>query len=413
MNKALIVSYYFPPMNGPGAQHPYMFFRYLPEHGYETTAISTSLYSDESTRASFTPSGHVVYVPISRLGKKLLQPLTSAETMVQYGFNAYHHGFVPWSIAAMGAASRILRNGRYSAIVSSSPPASSHWLAYRLKKRFPNLRWIADFQDPLVGNPFKSSKTVVHRMEAKLERTIFAHADAVCANTDEVQQMWMERYPEWRSKFAVVWGGYDPAETIEALPIPARAAPVMSHAGAIYGARLPIALFDSVYRLSKEGSLRPGDLAMEFTGAEILDQMPNREQTEALVREGWARVNPEYVPRPEALRLTATSDMLLLLDITAENTKLQVPSKLFDYVRVGRPILAFTPADSPTERILSNSGIPFVVVHPGAAPREVDDGLLRFLKLPRTAAPSSQWFRDTFDARRLAGEVAKLIGPVQ
>src|SRR5277367_1488678 len=109
-------------MNGPGAQHPYMFYRYLPEHGFETAAISTSLYSDESTRASFTPPGRVIYVPQSPFGKKLLHPLYWAVTKIQYRFNAYQHGFVPWGLAAMGAASRELKRARYSAIVSSSPP---------------------------------------------------------------------------------------------------------------------------------------------------------------------------------------------------------------------------------------------------------------------------------------------------
>lgn len=411
MRKALIVSYYFPPMNGPGAQHPHMFFRYLPEHGFETTAISTSLYSDESTRADFIPPGRVIYAPTSSVGKRILKPFYWAETLAQYRVDTYQHGFIPWNFVALRAAVRELKRERYSAIVSSSPSASSHWLAYRLKKRFPYLRWIADFQDPFAGNPFRSRSAMVRRWEDKIERTIFANADRISANTDTVQQMWMEQYPEWREKFALVWGGYDPAETIEALPLPDRSAPVITHVGGIFGARLPTALFDSVHRLSSNGSLRAGDFVMEFVGSPLIESMPNRAKAETLVRDGWLRVNTQYVPRPTALQMTEMSDMNLMLDIAPNNTKLQVPSKLFDYVRVGRPILAFTPPDSPTERILAGSGIPHMAISPSAPAQEVDEGLLRFLKLPRTPVASSSWFRETFDARCLAGCVANLIGP--
>src|SRR5436190_23428363 len=94
----------------------------------------------------------------------------------------------------------------------------------------------------------------------------------------------------------------------------------------------------------------------------------------------------------------------LLLDITGvHNTTLQVPAKLFDQIRIGRPILAFTPPQSPSERILADSGILHVSLAPDAPPEEVDAGVLRLLQLPSTPQPASAWFRETFDARRLAG----------
>ena len=68
--------------------------------------------------------------------------------------------------------------------------------------------------------------------------------------------------------------------------------------------------------------------------------------------------NEALVPRAEAIRETAQADYLLLLDLTGLKQNIQVPAKIFDYLRIGRPILAFTTKASPSEWILELSGVP-------------------------------------------------------
>jgi hypothetical protein len=82
---------------------------------------------------------------------------------------------------------------------------------------------------------------------------------------------------------------------------------------------------------------------------------------------------------------------------------------LFDQIRIGRPILAFTPAGSPTERILKDSGIPNVCLAPGAPGEEVDAGILRLLQMPPTPTTAAPRFHDAFSAHRLAGLMAARI----
>ncbi len=130
---------------------------------------------------------------------------------------------------------------------------------------------------------------------------------------------------------------------------------------------------------------------------------------ERLKQKGVLAYGNRSVPRKEALQETADADSLLLLDINEKNASFQMPSKLLDYVRFGKPILAYTPADSPTDRILRRSGIPSTTIDPSATEADSDRKLVEFLRIPTTPRHPSTWFEDTFNARTQAKTVGELF----
>ena len=68
---------------------------------------------------------------------------------------------------------------------------------------------------------------------------------------------------------------------------------------------------------------------------------------QTLVDSGQIECSGEPVPRAQALQALAESDYLLLLDVCGPQAGLQVPSKTFEYLQIGRPVLTFTTRDSP------------------------------------------------------------------
>lgn len=407
--RVLIVSYYFPPMNGPVTQHPTWFLRFLPLYGLEGHVISSSVFFGEHLGASRL-NGHVHSVPSGRLAQRLAYHLYHAEFLLQGQLGLWDHGFA-WAWAyGIAEACRLVKTGGVTAVLSVSPSVASHWAAYKIKRRFPDLKWIADFTDPFLGNPFRASKGWLAPYEQRLERAIFSTADYLGANTKPARDLWRERHPEFAGKFAVIPNGYDPEEQIAPRTLPQRAVPVLAHVGAVYGGRVPNALFEGLYELAQAGRIRPGQIVIEFLGESDFSNVRRPDQLEFLYRSGLVRVRNEYVPREEALRFTEEADALLLLDITAPyNTKLQVPSKLFDYVRIGRPVLAFTAAGSPAARIIEQSGIRHVIIPNEASAAEVQAGILAFLTLPREPQTPSSWLTRYFDARNIVCGVAGLI----
>lgn len=86
-----------------------------------------------------------------------------------------------------------------------------------------------------------------------------------------------------------------------------------------------------------------------------------------------------------------------------------MPAKLFEYIRVGRPVLAITSQDSPSARILRQSGTPHLVLSDGSAAAEVDERLLAFLRMPTEAVTPNSWFEEQFNASRRVSAFLELL----
>ena len=120
---------------------------------------------------------------------------------------------------------------------------------------------------------------------------------------------------------------------------------------------------------------------------------------------------PGVVSRDQAIEELRTANSLFLLDMT-HREGYTVPAKLYEYIRVGRPILALTDMGSPTQRILAKSGIPHTVITKNDSDGRVDDALLNFLSLPSDPSRPSEWFEENFDGRRQAASMAELLRSV-
>ena len=247
---------------------------------------------------------------------------------------------------------------------------------------------------------------------AMLESHFFHHADAVIANTDAVCKLWSARYPRHRDKFHVIWNGFDPDEIISALPIPQRGYRHLVHVGELYGGRHPGPILDSIQRLVARGALSPGSLRLSLIGPSSDAAIPNIDVLRQLAEDGVVEYVPSLIPRDEARLIARQADALVLLQPQSD---VQVPAKLFEYIRIGRPILAFIRRNSPAEHILSRSGIPHRLIYPNDSPEKVDSEVLEFLQLPSNPVGPSNWFAEQFDARRQAEALAAIIRalPVQ
>lgn len=100
------------------------------------------------------------------------------------------------------------------------------------------------------------------------------------------------------------------------------------------------------------------------------------------------------------------SDGLLLVQ---PQSVLQVPGKLFEYLQIGRPILAYVPRNTPIERILQKSGVPFECVYTGSKPEEVDASLERFFSLNGDQQSPNSWFEHEFSAENQSRTLSDLI----
>ena len=396
MRQILLLTYTFPPDNAAAAARPAHIYEYLPAHDYQPIVVASS-------NEAAPGINNLVYRVPSGSEPQVIKRLSSFTRWLMR-YCAPYYDRLPWAPHAAYIGRRLIQRRQVAAIYSTSPYLASHFAALWLKATF-GLPWIADFQDPVRDNPTRN-RNWIYPYDSLIEHLIFRHADRLIANTDTVAALWRKRYPRWATKVSVLWNSFDPQDKIENSRGPLHVHRVLAHVGGLYGQRHPGLVLSSLERLSISSS----SLRVRLVGpieSTILDRQ--RELLDRMRQRGVLEFENRLVPREEARRETAEADYLLLLDLNDSNASFQVPSKLLEYIRFGKPILAYTPAGSPVERILEKSGVAYVAVDPADAEATRDEKVREFLALSIAPRCPSPWFQETFSAKTEARTVASLL----
>jgi len=402
----ILFAYYYLPDNTSGVQRAVRFSKYLPKFGHNCYVVCSNHQGSDRGNPG------VFHVPNGETSTPSTVRMANLATRIQRAILPYNEE-LPWVPHAVAMARSICRENPVQAVISTSPPAATHLAAFRTKKAF-GLRWIADFRDPILGNPGRSRRWA-RPYDSMLQRFIFRNCDAVIAVTDAVADEWRRAYPQWRSKIHVIWNGYDPEDGFGPKPLPDRPFRLCSHVGVLYGLRHPTALLSSMNRLTQQGKIDPRHVKLQFVGPiQNESALLGHADVQGLIEGGCLAIRNELVPRKVAMDEIATSDYLLLIDIVnLSRAGYTVPAKLYDYVLAGRPILAVTQKDSPVDRILARSGPLYVSLYHDDSTEVIAAKLLEFFALPADPVPPSDWFATTFDGQRQAAALSALIDSFQ
>jgi hypothetical protein len=395
----LLIAYYFPPDNEIGGARPFRLYKYLKRLGYQCHVLTAAGVEGKG----IAPDVQGIPDPLK------LHPRRGLAWQVErVSFKLLLRGmyFLGWSQAVAQAGRTFLaqREADQVTILSSSPPLGTHLAAWRLAREFKR-PWIADFRDPIYR--LSSDRAWLENSFAPaLERRVLKNASLVLANTDAMRDSWIARFPDLEEKIQVLWNGFDPEDVILPTSLPGRDCKVWSHAGELYGGRDMRPLLYALERLIKSERLRPGSVKIRQVGIAEPECLPPETFLEDARKQGWLEL-AEPVPAAEARRLALDSDGLLLIQ---PQTAVQVPGKLFEYLRLGRPILAYVARNSPAEHILERAGVPYKCFYPDTTPEEIETRLMEFWNLlqPHPFAPN-KWFESTFEATRQAEALDRAI----
>ncbi|HZN37884.1 MAG TPA: glycosyltransferase [Planctomycetota bacterium] len=394
----LFFSHAYLPENTSAVQRSAPLARYLADQGWTVHVVAAS-------HAGFCEDESVWNVPGPRA---TAAPRRTAFWRMAQRVLPYNDR-LPWIPHALLAAERIAARVPLRAVLSTSPPVAAHVAAWLFVRRH-RLRWVADLQDPIRGNPGRK-RGWARPYDLAIERAVFGRAARVVAVTDAVAEQWRRSWPKLAEKFRTIWMGFDPAEGIGPMPVPVRERRVMLHIGFLYEERHPIALLESLERLCARGELDPSRFLLRLGGrADLPEKVLQHPAGRALAARGCLELDDRHVARDAALTATATADWLLLLDVrNLFDQSYTVPGKLYDYVLTGRPILAVTDPGSPTQQILARSGVGHACLFHGDSAAERDGKLAEFLARPAITCAPSAWFTAEFDARKLAAQMSALL----
>ena len=317
-------------------------------------------------------------------------------------------GWVPWGLVkALG----LLRAEQFDAIYTTHPPRSAHVLGLLLKI-LTGIPWVAEFRDPWVlpldEENISGLKVPAPRRNRWLQTQIFHRADALVTVTSNHAEELERIFHAPHEKLTVIPNGFDEDDfshpLVAGCDLYEPGYVHLSHFGTIYP-KFSGRFFPALAELVKELPWLGKRLRIHVIGYPDEDVQRYANQAEVLGMVQFHRV----VEHSEALKAMYSSDGLLLFYGHAYTSRTSVPGKLYEYLRVGRPILAIAHEGGVKELIRQGNAGWVVMPNNTAAIKQVIRELLLLVENASPAEPRLPQFVGQFRYDRLANQLAALL----
>lgn len=399
--KVLIIAYLFPPIGGGGVQRALKMAKYLGEFGWQPHVLTVEpeyhVSLDESLlqqlpaeavihRARELSLGRRAFLPAPASGadgaggarpgaagsgkagaaddtgafrstttgagaEPPAQPVSASSwkrrlfPLLKRIKNAL---FIPddqilWFPSAARKGLSVIREHGIDAIVSTSGPVTNHLIALYLKRKT-GLPWIADFRDPWTQNMHRTNLRWREWLEDRLERMVHRESDLLLTVTESFVRNFQAKFGAELKRVEVIHNGYD-LDDYRALadvrkPERERDVWTLVYTGILYRERNPRLFLQAVRQLIDEGGLPADGIRIRFAG--VFDYPGYSDNIDCVRNLGLEPVVEVlgHLPHRRALEEMKQADLLLLIGDTAPGSGDYIPGKLFEYMAVGRPILA-------------------------------------------------------------------------
>ena len=381
--RVLLVSYHFPPVGGAGVQRPVKFAKYLPDFGWEASALVAenpsvpvfdhSLCADLPDdlvieRARTWEPGYALKRQVAASAGGRRSPLGWLKRQLRgaarraAGLALQPDAQILWVPNALRAAARLLRKTPHDAILATAPPYSNLLLGCLLKRRF-GLPLIVDYRDEwdLSSRYLENSQRdwFSQFVQGRMQRWVLQQADVIVATTRNSARRLEDRARQagGRARAHCIYNGYDPADFAGAADFaePAHEPAIESsrsgrfrlvYTGTLWNLTSVEPLVQAVELLERHDPQMLDRLELVFVGRKTPEQQVLLDRLRATRA---SIVCEDYCDHSRALTLMCEADALLVLLSAVEGAERVVTAKLFEYLAARKPLLAVVPQGETAE----------------------------------------------------------------
>jgi glycosyltransferase involved in cell wall biosynthesis len=300
-----------------------------------------------------------------------------------------------WAITGRRLVRKAIARERPSVVLATAPPPSALLAAAAVAGDVP---LIAELRDLWAGNPYFDRGSPIL---AKLEGRALGHAQAVVTVTEGCRASLLRLHPEIEKRLHIVPNGFDPSliERRSERARPSGEPALLIHAGALYGDRTAEVLVAALGRPELLGLTR-----FELVG--VIDPRTRRALQDAPDLDARADAPVDW---EEAIDRVLASDIVVVINAPSTGGDMALPTKLYEALALGRPVLALTREGSDTARLLKRLGQEAGLAPPDD-PAAIAAAIERLLEAPPPPAPSEALAE--FDVDRIAARYAELLDEV-
>jgi len=366
-NKILMIVNIFPPSGESGIQRPVKFLKYFAIDGWETYVITprkpvNKIFTDDSLadeipvdtkvfktfslgisedkipdiRSGFTDTKKTLKKRIWKVIKYLNDLILPIDKQI---------GWVPFALLK---AIQVLNRYKIRNIYITAYPFSAFICGIILKILYGDkIFWVADYRDAWQFAPMLKRNVLPFRYRTicRTDECVLKSADCAVFTTHYVRDWYKDKYPWAEKKLTVITNGYDEDDFTGLIPMhfPKFTFAYMGKIHVTKGDPIPLLKVIKKCLTSEYQYLHFGTIGKQLL-ARIADEGLDFYQYLG------------YKSHREALSYSAGADINVIIINNDKDSAGVYPGKLFELLRIGRPILAVGPRESIIRDVFAKSG---------------------------------------------------------
>ena len=343
----IIVTVYFPPILSVASNRMLAFAKYLDKDRFNVSVVTISY--DDKNRFEHKDGFLVYYMPnlqiirMATFKKKspyVVHKMKAAwnKVLVKTGSQEYK----AWMKSAIQKVEELIKSDSENIILSSYPTEEPLNVCMKIKKKHPEVKWVADLRDAISNNPYLNESQRKKNLE--LEKQVIETADLVLTVSEPIKIDLLNKSA--KVKCIELRNGFDfdsPDENYFGEQF------TMTYAGTFYAERNPGRFFKVVIDLIE--SKRISVPVINFIGVSggIIIPRQLKNIVNCVERIEYEKIVP----------FLFKSDALLLIQPGSEYKGL-FSGKIFDYLGALRPIIALVDKNDVAAKLIEDCNAGFV-----------------------------------------------------
>ena len=407
----------FPPFSGVGVIRVSKFAKYLHEFGWRPIILTCKHSTDhidalDNEKLNELPSDHSVHrVPCPSLysiyrlfGRAKQGSFALSDSRAYSGVRSIFvpDPYVGWYFTGLYEARKIFQNYQIDCIYSTSPRETPHLIGKTLRRKY-QCPWIADFRDPWIEKVHRAQRIdILDRFERHLEKKVLKEADRLVVAWPGIAEGFERAVPGISEKLNVLTNGFD-AQDFHKIQHHIFERFTLLYAGSIFKDLAPEPLFQALYLLHTAYPKLHREFQLVLLGRQdgYVRSLIRTYQLENMVR------ILEQVPHKTSLKYMLGAHMLFF----SVPDKKWIPSKIFEYLRASRPILALAEPDADSVRIIQSVASARYLA--SRSPEEISKFLFYSLRhqMSNQIADQPEMYQ-CFERKTLTGRLADILNKV-
>jgi len=364
--KVLVIAYAFPPIGGSGIQRTLKFVSYLREFGWEPIVLTVGetawTMKDISLMEEVPKEIEVVriddvkpeeiditfikklvtfysdFVRNQSLYKEYLEKLReNPKDMTKYLLIPEYQS--AWAMKVCEDIDKYIDVDKINMVYTSADPYSDTFIGHFLKKKY-NKLWVADFRDEWTNHHYKEydKNSIRYKIEFAMEKTVVQTADKVITTTSLSSSNYRSIFNLPKNKVETITNGYDEKD-FQGIKLLKKRSTVFTimHNGIFHDGKNPLTFLYALSNLINKKLINKSKIKVYFTREDSYMNLVKKLNLHNIVE------HLGYIEHKKSLEIASNCDALLLVVGHGERLKQVHAAKLFEYIRLGKPILSLAP----------------------------------------------------------------------